>query len=38
MISFKESDLLHPSVFFHIFPYRLLVNGHEIEVGMIQEY
>ena len=33
MISFKESDLLHPSVFFHIFPYRLLVNGHEIEVG-----
>ena len=25
--------MLHPSVFFHIFPYRLLVNGHEIEVG-----
>lgn len=33
MISFKESDLLHPSIYFHIFPYRLLVNGHEVEVG-----
>ena len=33
MISFRESDLYHPSISFNIFPYRLLVNGQEIKVG-----
>ncbi len=33
MISFKESDLIHPPASFNILPYRLLVNGQEVRVG-----